>query len=329
MPVIGSARVTVAVIITARNAEATIGDAVGSALAQPEVSQVVVVDDASTDQTSTEAATSGDPRVVILRQEVNIGPAAARNLAIAKSTAPFIAILDADDYLLPGRFSRLFRVADWDIIADNIVFVPETAPLVDPAGLPRYHGESEGLDLAAFVQGNMTRSVERGELGFLKPVIRRSVLPKDQSVYDPALWLGEDYDLYVRLLLQGARFRLTRHVGYAARTRANSLSGQHRTSDLAALLAATGRHIRAADQGSPAQLAMQAHQNQIRDRYLLRSFLDRKAQGIGSALSFAVSPPRNLWPIASGILRDKLAALRPAGKTAIPAQRILLPVQVP
>ena len=320
---------TVAVIITARNAEATIGDAVTSALAQPEVSEVIVVDDASTDRTSAQAATSGDPRVVILRQEVNIGPATARNLAIAQSTAPFIAILDADDYFLPGRFTRLFRYADWDIIADNIVFVPETAPQVDPESLPRHDGGSEGLDLAAFVQGNMTRSVQRGELGFLKPVIRRSVLPKDQPVYDPALWLGEDYDLYVRLLLQGARFCLTRHVGYAARMRANSLSGRHRTSDLAALLAATGRHLMAVDRGSPAYLAMRAHRSQIRDRYLLRSFLDRKAEGIGSALSFALSPPKNLWPIATGILRDKLAALRPAAETIIPARRILLPVQAP
>lgn len=318
---------TVAVIITARNAEATIGDAVTSALAQPEVSEVIVVDDASTDRTSAQAATSGDPRVVILRQEVNIGPAAARNLAIAQSTAPFIAILDADDYFLPGRFTRLFRYAEWDIIADNIVFVPETAPQVDPESLPRHDGGSEGLDLDAFVQGNMTRSVQRGELGFLKPVIRRSVLPKDQPVYDPALWLGEDYDLYVRLLLQGARFGLTRHVGYAARTRANSLSGRHRTSDLAALLAATGRHIMAADRGSPAFSAMQAHRCQIRDRYLLRCFLDRKAEGIGGALSFALWPPTNLGRIASGVLRDKLAALRPATPAETPAQRILLPVQ--
>ncbi len=323
---------TVAVIITARNAEATIGDAVGSALDQPEVSEVVVVDDASTDTTSALAcaAAGGDKRLAIIRQEVNIGPAAARNLAIAQSTAAFIAILDADDYFLPGRFTRLFQHSDWDIIADNIVFVPDIAPgRVDPASLPQETAGSEALDLAAFVRGNITGSVQRGELGFLKPVIRRSVLCRDKPVYDPALWLGEDYDLYVRLLLQGARFRLTRQAGYVARVRVNSLSGRHRTRDLEALLAATGRHVIAADSGSDALKAMQAHRRQIRNRYLLRSFLDHKAEGIGAALSFALLPPSNLGPIATGILCDKLAALRKPAAAEAPAQRILLPVQAP
>lgn len=321
---------TVAVIITARNAEATIGDAVRSALDQPEVSEVVVVDDASADATGAEAAARGDPRIAILRQELNIGPAAARNLAIARSTAPFIAILDADDYFLPGRFGQLFRHSGWDIIADNIVFVPDTAPLLDPEGLPQDDGGSETLDLEAFVRGNISqRHVQRGELGFLKPVIRRSVWPQDQPVYDPALWLGEDYDLYVRLLVNGARFRLTQHVGYVARVRAHSLSGRHRTSDLEALLAATGRHIMAAERGSAALKAMQTHRRKIRDRFVLRSFLDRKADGIGHALSYALSSPTNIWPIATGILRDKLAALRPPAKEDAPAQRILLPIQAP
>jgi succinoglycan biosynthesis protein ExoU len=318
---------SVAVIITARNAEATIFDAVGSALEQAEVSEVVVVDDASTDATADRARAGAgkDRRLCILRQTTNIGPGAGRNLAISQTSAPHIAILDADDYLLPGRFSQLFRHSGWDIIADNIVFVPDAAPgRIDPANLPRGDGSSMLLDLAAFVHGNISRrSVRRGELGFLKPVMRRDLLTKGQ-VYDPALWLGEDYDLYVRLLLQGARFRLTRDVGYAARVRPDSLSGRHRTGDLEALLAATERHITAAD--GAARDAMRMHRRQLCNRYLLRSFLDRKAQdGIAAALAFALMPPTNLPPIAVGILSDKLSALRP--KVNLPAWRLLLPVQ--
>ncbi|AZL58137.1 glycosyltransferase family 2 protein [Tabrizicola piscis] len=321
----------VAVIITARNAEATIGDAVQSALGEPEVAEVMVVDDASTDATGATARTAaaGDKRLVVLRQEVNIGPAAARNLAIAQSTAPFIAILDADDYLLPGRFAQLLCHAEWDIIADNIVFVPESTPgRIDPKTLPRATSGSEPIDLEGFVQGNIShRAVKRGELGFLKPVIRRSIL-LNGLVYDPALWLGEDYDLYIRLLLQGARFRLTRQIGYAARVRANSLSGQHRTGDLYALLGATSRHIAAAVSFPAAQAAMRRHQRQVRDRYLLRSFLDRKAtDGVGQAAKFALSSPSSLWPIAGGILSDKLASLLSTKHETLPPQRVLLPVQ--
>ncbi len=323
---------SVAVIITARNAEATIGGAVSSALDQPEVSEVVLVDDASSDGTGAAAlaAARSDGRLTLLTQTVNLGPAAARNLAIIRSSAPFVAILDADDYLLPGRFGELFRQTDWDLIADNIVFVPDTiAGQVQVADLPQDAGGSEVLGLADFVLGNVAqKDVRRGELGFLKPVIRRSALQSQNPVYDPALWLGEDYDLYVRLLLAGARMRLTRHIGYAARVRADSLSGQHRTKDLRLLLDSTHRHIAAAGTDKATLAAMRAHQRQLRDRYLLRAFLDTKAeQGIGAALGFAMSPLSNLLPITLGIAADKRAALRPQVRTAPEALRILLPIQ--
>jgi succinoglycan biosynthesis protein ExoU len=322
---------SVSVIITARNSVATIGDAVTSALDQAEVSEVVVVDDASTDGTGDAAlaATGTDPRLILLRQATNLGPAAARNLAIARSTAPFIAILDADDYFLPNRFTPLFVETGWDLVADNIVFVPDThSGRVDHDHLPPAPDSSTALDLAAFVRGNIARQgLQRGELGFLKPVIRRSILPTDGLVYDPALWLGEDYDLYVRLLLSGARFRLSHRIGYAARVRAGSLSGQHRTGDLRALLEATGRHTPVGDPDADA--AIRQHRRQLRGRYLLRTFLDLKsARGPGSALAFALMPPTNLPPIALGILADKLGArrLRAAAPTGL---RTLLPLPSP
>jgi succinoglycan biosynthesis protein ExoU len=308
----------VAVIIPARNAEATIGDAVASALEQPEVREVIVVDDASQDGTATRArAVAGhDRRLTILRQEANIGPAAARNRAIAQAKAPYIALLDADDYFLPGRFGPLFAQTDWDMIADNIVFVGAENPRRIAAGdLPSGQSGGAVLDLHAFVRGNIAqKNVRRGELGFLKPVIRRSILPIDGPVYDSALRLGEDYDLYVRLFLAGARFRLDRRIGYVARVRPDSLSGQHGTGDLWALMQASARHGAVAGPGSPAASALRAHHSQLRARYLLREFLDRKAaQGIGSALGFALCPPTNFAPIFRGVLADKLGAgQRPA-----------------
>jgi succinoglycan biosynthesis protein ExoU len=321
----------VAVIIAARNAKATIGDAVSSALEQPEVGEVVVVDDASDDATSdaARAAARNDARLIVLRQAANIGPAAARNLAIGRSTAPYIAILDADDYVLPGRFTPLLAQPDWDLIADNIVFVPaEAVGRIDIGSLPNGEGQSEPLDLAAFIRGNIARkSIKRGELGFLKPMIRRSVLPSEGPVYDPGLRLGEDYDLYVRLLLGGARFRLSRRIGYAARVRPDSLSGKHKTEDLKALLAASMRHsapdLEVAD-------AMRDYRRQLRARYLLRAFLDRKSEnGPGAALAFALAPPTNLAPILRGVLADKIGAMRQLPRRAGGVFHTLLDIHGP
>ena len=65
----------VSVIIAAHNARTTIGKAIISALDQNEVSEVIVVDDASTDETADAAteAGGGESRLKILRSEINIG----------------------------------------------------------------------------------------------------------------------------------------------------------------------------------------------------------------------------------------------------------------
>jgi succinoglycan biosynthesis protein ExoU len=70
----------VAVVIAAHEAGKFIGRAVRSALAEPEVAEVFVVDDASTDDTvaATHAADDGSGRLVVLQQPANLGPGAAR-----------------------------------------------------------------------------------------------------------------------------------------------------------------------------------------------------------------------------------------------------------
>ena len=315
----------VCVIIAARDAEATIGAAVRSALAEAEVTEVIVVDDASRDGTARAAvvAAAGDPRLRVLARNANLGPAAARNLAIRSSTAPFVAILDADDRLVPGRFAHLFGLSGWDLAADNIAFVHGG----DQPTLTLRADHTRTLDLAGFVRGNLQqRGFDRGELGFLKPVIRRDFLDGNNLAYDPTLRLGEDYDLYVRCLLAGARFQLSHRIGYVATVRGDSLSARHTTGDLGALLAATNRHLAGAPPRGRERNVLRTHQRQTLKRYLLRAFLDRKAQhGLLAALGFAVRSPSHLQLIATGVLADKMTALRGQGH-ALPVRSTLIPL---
>src|SRR5262245_37453510 len=121
----------IAVIIAARNAEATIQKAIRSALAQAATREVFVVDDASSDSTAAVAkrADDGTGRLVVLTLERNHGPAAARNFALRHSMAPYFCVLDADDYMLPGRLEKLLEGApdDWDLIADDMIILPHDA----------------------------------------------------------------------------------------------------------------------------------------------------------------------------------------------------------
>ncbi|MCJ8151379.1 MULTISPECIES: glycosyltransferase family 2 protein [Shinella] len=320
----------VCVIIAAKNAEKTIGRAVRSALAEPEVDEVVVVDDGSDDRTLAAAAAADDTtrRLNIIRFRTNWGPSAARNHAIAVSRAPLISILDADDFFFPGRFKRMLACPDWDFIADNIAFMPEGELTRQPdnfAPRPRRFG------LADFVLGNISRrGAPRGELGFLKPVMRRSFLDTHDLRYREDMRLGEDYELYVRALLAGARYTVIESCGYGAVVRADSLSGQHRTKDLEALYQAERAILAAGNVPYEAQNAMRRHCRQIGRRHALRHFLDRKREGgAGAALTYALENPLAMPAVASDILRDKLQAAQRRMRSEPPVKegglRYLLP----
>lgn len=305
----------VCVIIAAHNAAETITMAITSALREPEVSEVVVVDDASTDATEAVARASddGSGRLLVLRLDVNRGPSCARNLAIRHSKAPLIAILDADDFFLPGRLARLIGGDDWDLVADNIVFV-QAARDVTPGSVARFAADPGWLDPAQFIAGNISsRGARRGELGFLKPVMRRAMLERCGLGYDEELRLGEDYALYIRTMLMGARFKLIRSCGYCAVVRQNSLSGQHRTEDLRRLADADLSLLAVAGSDAAASSALRRHERHIRDKWRLRHFLDLKAAcGLAGAMAFACATPASFRAVAQGVAMDKFEPLRRA-----------------
>ena len=91
------------IVMSAYNAEDTIGGAIESVLAQslPDWS-LVVVDDGSTDSTETIAGryAATDPRIVVTTQE-NHGVAQGRNNGVALCATDYVAFLDADDELHP------------------------------------------------------------------------------------------------------------------------------------------------------------------------------------------------------------------------------------
>lgn len=322
---------TVATIVAAHNAASTIARAVQSALMQPETAEVIVVDDASTDATRAiaEAAAREDARVRVLSTGFNRGPGAARNLGLDATSAPVIAVLDSDDVFLPGRFSAVLAEPAWDLIADNITFGSDAALAFE---ITAFGGAAaspfEALDIAAFVRGNLpVRGVARGELGFLKPLMRRAFLLEHGLRYDPALRLGEDFDLYTRALLCGARMKLTRRPGYGALVRADSLSALHDATDLTRLCAAAERHLTHPGLNPDAQDAMEAHLAHLRLRRDHRSFLEtRRREGAVAALRFAFGAWGRPWQLMARIARDKLGRSVRA-EDALPESgvRLLLP----
>jgi succinoglycan biosynthesis protein ExoU len=310
-----------AVLIAAYNAAQTLSRAVESALAQPETVEVCIVDDGSRDDTRAQAQAwaARDSRVTLLVQS-NAGPGAARNSAIAATSAPWLAVLDADDYWLPGRLAGLFsHSANGDFICDALIRVPEHA---DVPAQAISQGPATPLSFEAFVLGNLGALRGPLDFGFLKPLMRRSFLDAHGLRYRQELRLGEDYEMYARALALGAQFMLAPPAGYVSVERAGSLSRDHGEEELRRLRdcdeeLALIRPLRPAD-----RRALTRHTASVDCRLQwVRLIRAVKTRDVSTALSTFRSPQVALylmarlaeqaWLRSAGSIRSFLSMSRP------------------
>lgn len=97
------------VVIPAYNAAAFIGETIASVMAQTHLpTQIIIVDDGSTDDLSAALADLGAP-LCLIRQK-NSGPGSATTRGMADVKTEFVATLDADDLWEPTKIEQQFAV---------------------------------------------------------------------------------------------------------------------------------------------------------------------------------------------------------------------------
>jgi len=111
---------TVSAVIPAYNAAETIERALDSVYAQtyPNIIEVIVVDDGSTDGTA-QIVGQSYPMARLFRQE-NAGCGAAYNAGVAEASGDYVAFLDADDVWLPTKIEWQMRYA---VTCPGLVFL--------------------------------------------------------------------------------------------------------------------------------------------------------------------------------------------------------------
>jgi glycosyltransferase involved in cell wall biosynthesis len=167
----------VSIVVNNFNYAAFLRQSIESALAQTHSrSEVVVVDDASTDE-SRDIIRSFGGRILPVLQEENCGQAAALNVGFAASRGDIVIFLDADDYLYPSAAARVAAV--W---APEIGTVQYRLHLVDRSGKeielypdPKISFDSGDVVPKLLATGRYTGNVMSGN-AFARGTLR-SILP--------------------------------------------------------------------------------------------------------------------------------------------------------
>ncbi len=304
----------VSVIVANFNGERFLTDALVSARAQTlRAIEIIVIDDASSDA-SVEIANRfarEDDRVRVIARKVRSGPGAARNDGLAVARGKWIAILDSDDMMHPMRLANLVEEAERstaDICADDLLVFQEDAP---PKGhLSRRQRKRGWLSAPDLVTRIYSREPS---LGYLKPIIRASFLSTHSLQYDTDLLIGEDYDLVLRLLAKGAKFRLLNSPAYFYRKHSSSISHRLSGQNLERMLAADNR-LRAlfAESKRDVARAFDARRASIEEALAFASIVSSlKARRFGEAGLTAVRNPRAI-PLLAMPVAARLRRLKPS-----------------
>lgn len=157
----------VSVIVAVRNAEGSIGLLIDALAAQDPRPEILVVDDASTDRTRAVAEGRGTARV--LGTERWSGAYAARNLALAETSAPVVAFTDAD--CRPGPSWLRVALEDLEALGADVLAGHVEVPLSKRPGLVELVDFSRYLD-----QERAVREAGFGATANL--IVRRAVLDR-------------------------------------------------------------------------------------------------------------------------------------------------------
>jgi glycosyltransferase involved in cell wall biosynthesis len=178
----------VSVIIPTFNRREYLPVALDSVLAQTYTDyEIVIIDDGSTDDTR-DILAPYEQRIRYFYQQ-NSGIAAARNRGIEESRGAYLALLDSDDYWLPGKLALqvegLEKNPQWGMVATR-------CSSISPDGRFRRHNRpgKSGWILTDLFKSNFIRTSSA--------MITRECL--DQvGLFDTALPECEEYDLWLRI----------------------------------------------------------------------------------------------------------------------------------
>ncbi len=181
---------------------------------EPAAEEIIVVDDASTDETPTILAelTRNCPALRTIRLDARSGAAEARNRGLEAARGRYLAFVDADDFFRPDRFRDALAAAEQDQL--DLVFLNAT-----------FHYEGRKAEHPLFRQPHPEQVIAGGD--WLKSLLPAEALHhavwlhlyridwlRNTGLRFPVANSNEDVIWTTEVLLRARRMRYLPNTGY-------------------------------------------------------------------------------------------------------------------
>ncbi|MCJ2185443.1 glycosyltransferase family A protein [Novosphingobium beihaiensis] len=210
----------IAVIVPAYGVARWLGEALDSLVAQDFTQwECVVIDDGAPDDVAGAVAPYLNDSRIRFISTANYGVSAARNTAIAASSAPLIALLDGDDRFCPHYLSTMVGLLEGD---PDIRLATCNARIFGAVPRERLcfegkQGSGDGM------RGTLADVLDRSFGVYIGSTFRREDFDSAGG-FDTTMAHAEDFDLWVRLMQLGGHARYTDTLLGEYRVRPNSAS---------------------------------------------------------------------------------------------------------
>ena len=182
----------VSIIIPTYNRADLISKSINSVLNQTfKDFEIVIVDDGSTDDTENIIEGFNDSRIKYIKNEKNIGAAAARNIGIKAARGKYIAFQDSDDEWLPEKLEKQVKVlitcqennvvytGFWRIKDNKKIYVP--------------------LSRVKQKEGSIYKELLKGNFISTQTILLKKECFEKAGMFDENLPRFQDWDLVLRL----------------------------------------------------------------------------------------------------------------------------------
>lgn len=210
----------VSVLMSVHNGARYLRDAVDSLLEQTFTDfELLVVDDASSDETPAILASYTDPRLCVLTHELNLGLTKSLNNALRESRGELIARQDADDRSHP---SRLQKQVDFLDAHPELVLVGTGVRAMGPSGAVmrarvQHHAQTPlGVQWQLLFGNPFTHS---------SVMFRKAIVFGQLGGYDESYYYNQDFELWSRVAAEYGTCNLAEEL-VDCRVHSESIAGR-------------------------------------------------------------------------------------------------------